>query len=300
MANRRMFSKEIVLDDNFLEMKHSAQVLYYTFGMMADDDGFLSNYRSAMKLCDCSREDLEELIRRGYIYLLDPPGIAVIKHWKLNNYLQGDRYKETKWVDIKNKAIREEHRVYQLIEPGGECCSDTECIQDVSDMEAQTRIEKNSLDKGSGGEGPPPPPDRYKSYGIHKNVRLTEEEYKDIKAHVRNPEERINKFSTGIKLGWKNYDPDGTDHYDRIISFAAQDGMLFQQADEAAPEKPRLTISGNDYKAIVEEAKAKGADRGSVIDAMEFYGISRDDSRPTSEGVRQKILSFVESQILPN
>ena len=42
MANRRMFSSEVVCTDKFLDMPSSSQALYFQFGMKADDDGFIS------------------------------------------------------------------------------------------------------------------------------------------------------------------------------------------------------------------------------------------------------------------
>ena len=45
MARRRMFSLDVVDTDRFLDMPTSAQNLYYSLGMRADDDGFVSNPR---------------------------------------------------------------------------------------------------------------------------------------------------------------------------------------------------------------------------------------------------------------
>jgi hypothetical protein len=42
MANRRMFSSQIVGADEFLEMPLTSQALYFHLGMAADDDGFVS------------------------------------------------------------------------------------------------------------------------------------------------------------------------------------------------------------------------------------------------------------------
>lgn len=45
MANRRMFSLDVVDTDRFLDMSASAQALYFHLGMRADDDGFVSSPR---------------------------------------------------------------------------------------------------------------------------------------------------------------------------------------------------------------------------------------------------------------
>ena len=39
MANRRMFSLDVVATDKFIELPVSAQCLYFHLGMRADDDG---------------------------------------------------------------------------------------------------------------------------------------------------------------------------------------------------------------------------------------------------------------------
>ena len=43
MAEKRMFSRELVESDQFLELPLSAQGLYMHICMEADDDGFVNN-----------------------------------------------------------------------------------------------------------------------------------------------------------------------------------------------------------------------------------------------------------------
>ena len=43
MAERRMFSKQIIDSDVFLDMPLSTQALYFHLSMRADDDGFINN-----------------------------------------------------------------------------------------------------------------------------------------------------------------------------------------------------------------------------------------------------------------
>ena len=50
MANKRMFSKQIIDSDAFLEMPLSTQALYFHLSMRADDDGFLNNAKQIMRL----------------------------------------------------------------------------------------------------------------------------------------------------------------------------------------------------------------------------------------------------------
>lgn len=98
MAERRMFAKTIVLSDAFLDMPLSTRCLYFTLGMLADDDGFINSPKSIMRQCGASDDDLKMLIAKKYVLAFES-GIIVIKHWRINNYLRSDRYKETPYQE---------------------------------------------------------------------------------------------------------------------------------------------------------------------------------------------------------
>lgn len=134
MANRRMFSLDVVDTDIFLDMPASSQNLYFHLGMRADDDGFVSSPRKITKLVNCSRDDLNVLISRGFVIAF-ADGIVVITHWRQNNYIQKDRYKETVYKnDLESLSI--ENGVYRL---------DTVRIQSGNNLEAQVSIGKDSI-----------------------------------------------------------------------------------------------------------------------------------------------------------
>lgn len=132
MAERRMFAKTIVLSDAFLDMPLSSRCLYFTLGMFADDDGFVNNPKSIMRQVGASLDDMNLLIAKKFIISFDS-GIIVIKHWRIHNYIQKDRYKETKYLEEKGQITTDEKGAY------------TQCIQDVSIMYTQDRIGKDSL-----------------------------------------------------------------------------------------------------------------------------------------------------------
>ena len=77
------------------------------------------------------------LISRGFVIALED-GIVVIRHWKQNNYIQGDRYKPTIY----------QHQMAALSINGGVYELDTNCIQSVPELETQVSLEENSKDKG--------------------------------------------------------------------------------------------------------------------------------------------------------
>ncbi len=98
-----MFAKSVTESDEFLELSKNAQCLYYHLCMYADDDGFINNVKSVLRIVGSTKEDLEELKRTNYIHEFDS-GIILVMHWKAHNYIQKDRYKPTVYVDEKNKV----------------------------------------------------------------------------------------------------------------------------------------------------------------------------------------------------
>lgn len=136
MANRRMFSLDVVDTDLFLEMPTTTQALYFHLGMRADDDGFVSSPKKIAKLSNCTMDDLRILVSKGFIIPFES-GVVVITHWKINNSIQKDRYHETLNKNEKNQ-ISVSDNVYIL---------DTKCIQDVSKLETEVRLGKDSIVK---------------------------------------------------------------------------------------------------------------------------------------------------------
>jgi hypothetical protein len=108
-----MFAKTIVLSDAFLDMPQSARCLYFTLGMLADDDGFVNAPRSIMRQCGASDDDMKLLISKKFVLLFDT-GVIVIKHWRINNYLRNDRYVATKYTDEKAALSVDEKGGYHL------------------------------------------------------------------------------------------------------------------------------------------------------------------------------------------
>ena len=113
MAQRRMFSLTVVDTDNFLSMPVSAQNLYFHFGMRADDDGFVSSPKKIMSFVKSSEDDFKLLAAKGYIIPFKS-GVCVIREWKINNYIQSDRYHETRYLAEKEQIFAGIDRAYAL------------------------------------------------------------------------------------------------------------------------------------------------------------------------------------------
>lgn len=139
MAERRMFAKSIVLSDAFLDMPMSARCLYFTLGMLADDDGFIGNPKSIMRQCGASQDDMLALLQKRYILSWES-GVIVIKHWRMNNYLQNDRHKSTTYLEEKSTLTIDQKGAYTEINKDVY----TDCIQNV--YTGKYSIDKYSID----------------------------------------------------------------------------------------------------------------------------------------------------------
>ena len=219
LAERRMFAKKITESDAFLDMPSSTQMLYFHLSMNADDDGFVNNPKKIQRMCGASDDDFKLLVAKSFVILFES-GIIVIKHWKMHNYIQSDRYRPTDYVDEKSMLGVKRNKAYTLDENK----MYTKCIQDVSvgkDSIGKDSIGKDSIGKDSIGESVrggkakrfiPPTVEEVESYcsergnGIDaqsfidfyesKGWMIGKNKMKDGKAAVRTWERSRNKNST--------------------------------------------------------------------------------------------------------
>lgn len=142
MAERRMFTLQIVDSDAFQDMPLSAQALYFHLGMKADDDGFLGNPKRVQRMIGASDDDMKLLLMKNFVYLFDT-GICVIKHWKMHNYIQKDRYKPTAYELEKSMLELKQNKAYTV--------KNTSCIQNgyILDTTCTPRLGKDRLGKVS-------------------------------------------------------------------------------------------------------------------------------------------------------
>ncbi|MCM6819902.1 conserved phage C-terminal domain-containing protein [Pediococcus pentosaceus] len=148
MAQRRMLSKQITETDIFMDMPLSAQALYLHLIMNADDDGFIGNARTILRMVGASNDDLKLLIAKQFILSFDD-GITVVKDWRIHNYIQKDRYHRTMYKEHLEELEVNDNGAYIKGKP-----MYTECIQDVSKMDTQVRLGKDSNIYSSSNDEP--------------------------------------------------------------------------------------------------------------------------------------------------
>ena len=149
MAERRMFTKKVTDDDNFMALSSSAQALYLHLSMCADDDGFCNQVSISMFKAHASVQDLQALLEKRYIYQFEN-GVIVIKHWRMANALRKDRYTPTAFQEELSHLDIKENGSYTWLPDGCQMVAD--CLPQDSigkDSIEEISIDKVSIDKVS-------------------------------------------------------------------------------------------------------------------------------------------------------
>lgn len=137
MAEKRMFSRELVESDQFLELPLSAQGLYMHICMEADDDGFVNNANRIRKVVEASQEDYRTLFDRGYLLQM-ANGLVVVAHWKICNSIRKDRYKPTVHQS-EYKKLKVCDNVYTLSSESGKS---VESVDDISQVKIVEKFDE--------------------------------------------------------------------------------------------------------------------------------------------------------------
>ena len=206
-----------------MDMPLSARCLYFTLGMLADDDGFVNSPKSIMRQVGASMDDMNILLAKKFVLSFDS-GIIVIKHWRINNYLRSDRYTETKYIDEKQQLGIDQNGAYQTGIPTG--------IPSIG----KDRLVQDNLVEDNISPASPAKPTKHK-YGEHQNVLLTDEEYAKLQEKFPHDyTERIETLSEGIARKGYKY----KSHYLAILSWARND-------------KPKKETSSNPFLDMLQE-----------------------------------------------
>lgn len=175
MANRRMFSADVVCTDRFVEMPSSTQALYFQLGMKADDDGFISSPKQITRMVGAAEDDLKLLAANGFIIPFES-GVVVISDWKINNLIRKDRYTPTRCLDeMKQLSVFDDKYLLSLdYQPVGNQVA-TKC-QPVGNQPGDTLATQVRLGKDSINNICSPEPDERESnfekiYAIYPKKR---------------------------------------------------------------------------------------------------------------------------------
>lgn len=234
MAQRRMFSRKITETDRFLEMPLSSQALYFHLNMGADDEGFIDKAKTIQRTIGASDDDMKLLIAKGFLIPFDS-GVVVIRHWRIHNYIQSDRFQSTLYQSEKAQLEYDKSKTASLKPIGN-------CIQNVSKMETQVMLSKGSLDKDS--------------LTTYPTVSDNEEEdipYKEIISYLnekanRNYRPNIQKNKTLIKARWS--EGFRLDDFKHVIDTTVKDWSGTKYEKYLRPE----TLFGSKFEGYLNQA----------------------------------------------
>lgn len=167
MKTRRMVSKLIYDSERFLKMSVSARDLYTYLILHADDDGVVEA-GTVLRLTKGADDDLNLLIYKNFITMLDPENkVVYVNDWLLHNTIRADRktnsvYKDlllqilpnVKIVDKKQRADRipkleeeECHNLYSLKNKSNKAIVENEekILDKISNLFKKFNIDKDAL-----------------------------------------------------------------------------------------------------------------------------------------------------------
>ncbi len=189
VAQKRMFSLQVVDTDRFTDMPTSAQALYFHLGVHGDDDGFVSSPKKIQRSAGCNDDDMRLLVAKGFIIPFDS-GVVVITDWKINNTLKNDRYVETIYQAEKSALRTEKNGKYALgtgMEP--------DWNQDGTMLVPQHNLTKHNQTKPIQSADKPPSRPRFSPPGV-EDVRS----YCKENGYSVDPEKFVDYYTSN---GWR-------------------------------------------------------------------------------------------------
>ncbi|MDE5938484.1 MAG: conserved phage C-terminal domain-containing protein [Lachnospiraceae bacterium] len=259
MAEKRMFAKQIIDSDVFLDMPLSTQALYFHLSMRADDDGFVDNPNKIQRMIGASPDDLKLLMAKRYILTFES-GVIVIKHWRMHNTLRMDRYKPTVYQEemstlaIKgNKSYTEANRLAQIEDgkPTG------------NQLATQIRLDKNSIDKN-------------KDIVVETTAASPYKEIIDYLNEKTNARYRHTTKATQRIINGRISDGFGVEDFKKVIDIKADQWLNDKKM--SAYLRPETLFAASHFESYLNEAR-------QTVKESKYPGISEKLNRETEEKI---------------
>lgn len=259
MAEKRMFSKQIIDSDAFLDMPLSTQALYFHLSMRADDDGFVDNPKKIQRVIGASADDLKLLMAKRYILAFES-GVIAIKHWRMHNTLRQDRYKPTVYQEEMSTLVVKGNKSYTEADRFAEI----ECGKpNGNQVETQYRLDKNSIDKNKDIAGKTPAVPPYKEIIDYLN--------KKTNSHYRHTTKATQRIING-RLS-ENFT---VDDFKRVIDIKSAQWLSDKKM--SAYLRPETLFAASHFESYLNEAR-------KTVKESKYPGISEKLDRETEERI---------------
>lgn len=105
-----MISVDVLGSDKYVRLPFSSQAIYIQMILNADDDGFVDNVESLIRILGIEKKYYRELVNREFVIEFDT-GVAAIAHWRKMNKVRSDRYCPTDYTkELKSLTVDEKDR----------------------------------------------------------------------------------------------------------------------------------------------------------------------------------------------
>ena len=104
MAERRMISKSMLMDNDFLSLSNDEKSLYLYLLIFADDDGFVKRSIMIDGVLKVSDDDYSVLEKKGLI-ISENNEIKVITHWNTLETIREKLYTPTVYLDFRSQLF---------------------------------------------------------------------------------------------------------------------------------------------------------------------------------------------------
>lgn len=115
MATKRMFHAELIESDEFFALSTAAQNLYFHLGLRTDDEGFIAGCSFTLLRTHATQEDLQQLVRAGFIISFPDSRVLLMRHFYLNNDLRRNRWRPTIHAEERRQVYLHD-KVYHLVD----------------------------------------------------------------------------------------------------------------------------------------------------------------------------------------
>lgn len=157
MADTRCVSKSVYRRSAFLDMPLSTQGLYTQLMLEADNRGYVQGARNLIRYFGTNIDELKLLALKNFIIFRDKEcDLILITHFRLNNTIKVDRFKETLFIeDFKNIYLNENGEytlentgikaIEQPINNSGKYISKSIGFQVGTSLEPQNKIKEKKI-----------------------------------------------------------------------------------------------------------------------------------------------------------